>query len=479
MTVRKQQNIDDGVPKNLMAESTIIGAVFIDPDSLLTCGDLKAEDFYLSAHRTIFRVQQKMYERDGAIDIINVTDELVKMKCLEDVGGVAYLSATLDGVPHTPDLKVYAQMLIERKRKREVLDIAERMTKVVLDDSDESADSIISAFDTELLKVVSRNRLNEAVLVKEFTRDVFSTIMTQRAQKRDIVGLTTSIRALDYSLGGLRNGENIVIAGRTGGGKTAFMLQVCAHVASNDNPVHVFSLEMSKEELLMRLAAGVAKLNHLKLKFPTEMQDEDLEKLAAAMAEIERWPLWIDDSATLDINQMQARARIAKKKGAKLFAVDYLQKVQAPEAENVRDRVNIVSDGIRQIAKTNKVPVLNLSQLTRVEKGSKREPQLDDLKESGNIEQDAHTVLLLHIQLGDKGVDDFTGKDKIIIAKQRSGPVGHIRAHFKGSVMRWYERFESDHEEQLPLQEEKGQKGIDFSKIPPQKDGKADATGDK
>jgi replicative DNA helicase len=427
-----------GLPSNLAAERGIIGAVLLrNNDYFAICETLSPSDFTLDSNRIIFTEVAEMMNVGVNVDLITLSEALSKKKKLSEVGGVTYLSGLTDGcVYSTKGLKNWAQSVRDISRRRELIARLNRSVAMCLDTT-ENLEECIGAVEADVIHVMSEDKQNTAKLVKEFSSEVYSQLYLLRSRKTEVVGLSSGLRSLDDATTGLRDGEVVVIAGRPGHGKSSLALQCAIENAKKGVPTGFFSLEMRRDELLLRAASMETKINHLLMRDPRRLDEDEMNRIAESMKEMNEWPLYIDDTGGLHINQLLARARMLVAKGVKLIIIDYVQKVRHSE-KDLRLGTNVVSDSIREFAKNTKVPVVILSQLKRPEGNPNARPTMYDLKESGNLEQDAHVVFLLYRPMDKLG--QFTGEDEAIIGKQRNGPTGSVPIYYHGTLLTFEER---------------------------------------
>lgn len=423
------------MPANEDAERAILGAILLDPKAYTEAAQfLSPEDFSLESHRIMFRRISQMAEASKAIDTVTLTEELARRREVDAVGGVAYVTGLMDGLPRRASIAHYTRIVKEKAQLRGLIAAANAAIFRAAD-GDTPTDIASSLLQT-VLDVEAQAQQSHAVTPKDFMPDVLHELELQ-AQSGGLVGLPTGLEPLDLLTGGLRRGELIVIGAQPGGGKTALACQIVAANADAGNPTGVFSLEMSRWDLGRRFLSAVTPVSASKIRHPGHITREEWLKLADGTAEIARWPVWFDDSGTINVPELLARARmLVSRMKAKLVVVDYLQIVRA-EAKEIRERVGKVADALRQLAKAERIPVVLLSQLRRPQ-SLNDEPSMIDLKESGDIEAHAHMVLLLHTPLAADGKP--TGEDKIIIGKNRNGARGSIPVTFSPHKLRFYPR---------------------------------------
>ncbi len=425
-----ESSIERPLPHNLEAERSILGAVLLDNHVLNTAIEkLKPEDFFLDPHRRIFERMISLGETQQAIDLVTLTENLDRSGELEASGGPAYLAQLLDGVPRTSNIDHYARIVKEKAVLRNLAHVADAIQQQALD-AGEDADVILDRAESFIFQLAEERVRAGLIGVKELVRENYERLERIFSEGRRITGLGTGYARLDNETAGLQPSELIILASRPSMGKTALALNFAENIALRKRePVAVFSLEMSKESLLLRLLASEARVDAHKFR-TGHLAHDDWPKITRALTELGEAPLWIDDSASATVMEMGAKARRLKRdKGLSLVIVDYLQLVTARgRFGNRNEEVSSISRSLKGLAKELKVPVLVLSQLTRAPEREDRKPQLADLRESGAIEQDADVVLFIHRPYFYKSdvPDEDRNKAEIIVAKQRNGPTGSL-----------------------------------------------------
>jgi replicative DNA helicase len=418
------------------AERSILGGILLDNLAYHEVATtLRAEDFGLDSNRKIFFRMAQLMEASGSVDTITLCDALDRNKELQAVGDIGYVAGLIDGVPDRPNLKHYIALVRDASRRRQLDATAAACRERLLNPTETTLDCLNGALDG-IWSIQANAVKAEAQSIKEITPEVLNQMAIERKYESKVVGTPTGIDRLDGMTGGIRDAELWVVGALPGRGKTAFGLQVAMESTGIDEPALFFSLEMTKEQLVRRELAAATDVTALAIRNPKEIEDwprfvED----AAAIAE--KHLLYIDDSPELTTRELLARARLYKQRyGIRLVIVDYLRLVKAPGRET-RDQVANVANSLRQLAKDQNLRVLALSQLRRPANINDK-PTMLHLKESGDIEAHANTVLLLY-----QPVDEFglpTGEDEIIVGKQRNGPLGEIPVHFKKTTLKYQAR---------------------------------------
>ncbi len=438
-------SIERPLPHNLEAERSILGAVLLDNHSLNAAVEkLRSEDFFLPQHRQIFQRMIQLAEHQQAIDIVTLMDDLARRGELDSAGGVAYLSQLADGLPRATNVEHYARIVKEKSVLRNLAFSAAAIQEQALAAGDD-ADVILDRAESTIFQIAEDRVRAGLIGVKELVRDNFERLERIFSEGRRITGLATGYPGLDNETAGLQPSELVILAARPSMGKTALALNIAENVAvRNREPVAVFSLEMSKESLLLRMLASEARVDAHKFR-TGHMGRDDWNKITRALTSLGDAPLWIDDSASSTVLEMGAKARRLKRdRGLSLMIVDYLQLVvptNTGRGTNRQEEVSSISRALKGLAKELKVPVVVLSQLTRAPEREERKPQLSDLRESGAIEQDADVVLFINrpnFYKTDLPEED-RAKAELIIAKQRNGPTGNLNFVFLARHTRFEE----------------------------------------
>jgi replicative DNA helicase len=434
-------NLERPLPHNLDAERSILGAILLDNHALNPAVEkLKTDDFFLDPHRRIFERMIALAEAQQAIDLVTLTEDLHRSGGLEAAGGAAYLAQLVDGVPRISNIEHYARIVKEKSMLRNLAHTALAIQERALA-AEEDADAILDNAESSIFELADDRIRAGLIGVKDLVRDNWTRIEKVFMGGRQITGLATGYPELDRETAGLQPSELIILAARPSMGKTALALNIAENVAvRNRQTVAVFSLEMSKESLLLRLLASHAHVDAHKFRTGFVKHD-DWKKVSESLNELADAPLWIDDSASASVLEMAAKARrLARDKNLALVVVDYLQLVTARgRFGNRNEEVSSISRALKAMAKELKVPVLVLSQLTRGPEKDKRDPQLADLRESGAIEQDADVVLFINRPdfFNKEAPEEERNKTKLIIGKQRNGPTGVLHFVFNNRFTRF------------------------------------------
>ncbi len=439
-------SLERGLPASMEAERSILGAILLDSLLYDQAAELKPDDFSLDAHRRIFSRMRDLQDTGRPVDMITLAEELDRRKEVEAIGGVAYLSSLIDGVPDRPSIEHYVRIVRNKSLLRGLINIAQLAIAEAIDHSDE-AEEVINRAEQGIFQL-SENRLGQGFSdIPSIVKGSFGSLDELYARGQEITGLATHYTMLDKMTSGFQPSDLVIIAARPSMGKTALAMNIAENAAILDGKVvGVFSLEMSKEALLMRMLASHAQVDSHKLRTGF-LGKEDMQKLTHAMEGLMQARLFIDDTPGISVTEMRSKARRLKQQEQRLdlIIVDYLQLMSAvpiggKRFENRTQEVSAISRGLKAVAKELKVPVVALSQLSRApeSRGGDHRPQLSDLRESGSIEQDADVVaFIFREEVYKKDDPDLEGIAELIIAKQRNGPTGLIKLAFKHSSTRF------------------------------------------
>lgn len=425
-------------PNSIEAEQAVLGALLIDHEAINTIvQSVKSDYFYDGRNKLIYEGMLVLYEERKPIDLLTLTHELKKKKQYEKIGGSEYLTALTNTVPTAANIEHYAQILKETYIRRSLITLAASMTDLSFAEDKASAE-LLDLVEQNIFSVSQESIKQGFVHVKEALAESFDKLDELHKKQSAYRGIQTGFVDLDNLLSGLQESNLIVLAARPGQGKTAFVINIAQFVSAvGKNPVGVFSLEMSKEELVDRLLISQANIDAWKLK-TGKLSEDDFEKLSNAMGELAEAPIFIDDTPGITIAEIRSKARrLQLEHGLKLLIVDYMQLVSPGRRfENRVQEVTYISQSLKNLARELKIPVIGVSQLSRaVEHRGERKPQLADLRESGSIEQDADVVMFLYT-----ADEEFTPQRivKINIAKHRNGPVGERELLFRGDRIKFF-----------------------------------------
>jgi len=422
-------------PQNLEAEQSVLGGILLDNQGLNAVLDtISSRDFYSESHRLIFEAMLRLSEHGEPIDLITLSSDLKDQKRLDKVGGAAYLAGLVDNVPSAANIAYYGKIVKEKAILRGLINTAME----ILGKTYEAGADIDTVLDEaeQAIFAISEKKIRPAFFpIKDIVKDSFRTIEDLYARKELVTGVPTGFDKVDDLTSGLQKADLIIIAGRPSMGKTAFALNIAQYVAMQTaTPVCLFSLEMAKEQIAMRMLAATAKVDSQRIRkgFLGEM---DWPKLTTAAGSLSEAPIFIDDTAAITVLEMKAKARRLKAEhGLGLVIIDYLQLMRSGTAKDSREQeISEISRSLKALAKELNVPVIALSQLNRqVEVRTNRRPQMADLRESGAIEQDADVIAFIYRDEVYNKADDNPEKGiaEVIIAKQRNGPTGTVKLAF-------------------------------------------------
>jgi replicative DNA helicase len=433
------------LPHNLEAEKSVLGAILIHNDAFNHAAEyIDAKDFFRAAHAKIFEKMVALSERGDAIDFVTLKEELAKSGELEEVGGPAYIASLADGVPRSANVEYYAKIVKEKSTLRSLIFSA---NKILADayEAEQEPDVLLDEAERQIFSIAEDRMRAGFVPLRDLVHSSFATIEKLQQSRGAITGVPTGFTDLDEMTTGLHPGDLVVVAARPSMGKTSFVLNIAQHIGtSTDMTVGFFSLEMSKEQLFMRMLTSEARIDAHRFRTGI-LTEKDYGRLSHALGTLAEAKVFIDDTASIGVLEMRAKARRLKAEhGLHLLIVDYLQLMQGRgRFESRQQEVSAISRSLKGLAKELGVPIIALSQLSRAPEGrTDHRPQLSDLRESGAIEQDADLVLFIYrpeVYLKEETPPEDQGIAEIIIGKQRNGPIGSVRLSF----LNQYTRFEN------------------------------------
>lgn len=424
-------------PHSTDAEQSVLGALLIDRDAIIAVAEfLDPSDFYEDRHKEIFKACLALYEERVPVDVLTLAEKLKKQKSLKIVGGASYLAALANKVPTAAHVEHYGRIVREASTKRSLMSAASRLVELSFDEAIASGELLDKA-ESEVFSLTQRHLSRGFTAVKAALAESFDRLDELHKQESGLRGVPTGFKDLDDTLAGMQKSNLLILAARPSIGKTSLSLNIAQNVAVKYKiSVGFFSLEMSKEELVDRLLVSQADIDAWKLK-TGKLDEEDFTKLSNAMGELAEAPLYIDDTPALSILEMRTKARrLQVESGLEFLVVDYLQLARSRQLENRVQEVSEISQGLKNLARELKIPVLAISQLSReVEKRGTRKPQLADLRESGALEQDSDVVMFLW-----REDEDNIENIVLDIAKHRNGPLASIKLFFKGDRIKFFGR---------------------------------------
>jgi replicative DNA helicase len=435
LTVKSSERLifDRTPPHSFEAEASVLGAMLLDKVAVTRALEhLDEKCFYRHNHRIIFRAMSKLFEENKIIDPITLSEELRRMDELEEAGGQVYVTELLEAVPTAANVEYHIKIVLEKALLRKLIEVATSLVSESYEEKGEVSD-ILDRAESRIFEI-SQHRVKEGFIsIKNILKSAFELIEALHQRKGGVTGIETGFIELDSMTAGLQESELTVIAGRPSMGKTSFALNLSQFAAIQKGiPVAVFSLEMSRDQVVQRLLCSEARVDGSKLR-TGYLSESDWPKLATAAGILADAPIYIDDSPSSTILEMKAKARRLKSEvNLGLMVIDYLQLIQGPRGmENRQQEISSISRSLKALAKELKIPVVALSQLSRAPEMRKdRRPTLADLRESGAIEQDADVVIFIYRseQYDRTGSEDVA---EIIVGKQRNGPTGTIELYFR------------------------------------------------
>ena len=438
--------LEKGLPANLDAERFVLGAILMDDTYFIqVASSLESDDFSLEKHRRIFARMQDLSNRGERIDRVTVANELMKQGQLESVDGLTYLVSLDDGLPQVFNIESYIRIVKDKAILRRIIYTSQKLIDQCFMGNEEP-DQILAAAEETLLKLGEQQSKDTMLTPRQVIEQVEGGLNVFLDPSRRIKGISTGFLKLDEMTAGLHEGELIILAARPSMGKTAFALNIAQHVATNPQEpktVAVFSLEMSAESLLTRMVCAGARVDQQKFR-AGYLNQEERRRLQAVALQLVEAPIYIDDTPGVTLMDIHAKLRrVQSQAGLGLVVIDYLQLMSSRgRSENRNQEVSAMSRGLKLLAKEMRIPFLVLSQLSRAPEtrpGDHR-PQMSDLRESGSIEQDADLVaFIFREEVYKPDREDLRGLAKLILAKQRNGPIGDVNLAF----LREFTKFEN------------------------------------
>jgi len=431
-------------PQNLDAESSVLGGILLENEAVNQVLELlRPEDFYRESHRKVFRAIVELSDRSEPVDLITLSDFLKSRGELEAVGGTAYLASLADFVPTAANISHYARIVREKSILRSLISTATEIATRGYEEQGNVEEFLDSA--EKVIFDISEKKIKASfVAVGDMIKDTLKTVEKLYERKEMVTGVPTGYSDLDRLTAGLQPAELIIVAGRPGMGKTAFALNIAANAAFTGAGVAVFSLEMAKEQLVLRMLCSEARVDSSKVR-SGYLGERDFPQLAKAAGRLHEAPIYIDDTPAISVLELRAKARRLVRDRSKkigLIIVDYLQLMRGMgTASNREQEISEISRSLKALAKELSVPVIALSQLNRrVEDRSDRRPMMSDLRESGAIEQDSDVIIFIYRdEVYNKSDESKKGLAEIIVAKQRNGPIDTVTLTFLNE----YTRFEN------------------------------------
>ncbi len=422
-------------PQHIEAEQSVLGGILIENEAINRVTEiLDADDFYRDTHRKIFNALINLSERDEPADLITLTNELQKIDQLDSIGGASYLASLIDSVPTAANIQYYARIVKEKAILRKLIQTS---TEIITQSYEDRGDVEVFLDEAErAIFEISERRVRPSFYpIKDIVKDSFKILERLYEKKELITGVPSGFKEIDRLTAGFQPSDLIIIAGRPSMGKTAFCLNLAQYAAIEKKvPIAIFSLEMSKEQLGIRMLCSEAHVEGTRLR-TGYLNESDWPKLTIAAGNLSEAPIYIDDTAALSVLELRAKARRLKSDhGLGMLIIDYLQLMKGrARVESRQQEISEISRSLKALAKELNIPVIAVSQLSRkTEERTGNRPQLSDLRESGAIEQDADLILFIYRdEVYNRSEDNPNrGKAEVIIGKQRNGPIGKIDLAF-------------------------------------------------
>ena len=437
-----EDNLRKVPPQNLEAESSVLGGVLLENEAInLVLEVLRGDDFYRESHRKIFRAMIELSDRTEPVDLITLSEFLKSRGELEAVGGTAYLASLADSVPTAANISHYARIVREKSILRSLINSATAIATRGYEEQGNVEEFLDSA--EKVIFDISEKKIKASfVAVGDMIKDTLKTVEKLYERKEMVTGVPTGYEDLDKLTAGLQPADLVIVAGRPSMGKTAFSLNIATNAAFTGVGAAIFSLEMAKEQLVLRLLCSEARVNNSKVR-SGYLAERDFPKLANAAGRLHEAPIYIDDTPAISVLELRAKARRLVRDRSKkvgLIVIDYLQLMRGMGAASNREQeISEISRSLKALAKELNVPVIAISQLNRrVEDRGDRRPMMSDLRESGAIEQDADVIMFIYRdEVYNPKSDENKGIAEVIVAKQRNGPIDTVNLTFLNEFMRF------------------------------------------
>lgn len=424
-------------PQDIEAEKSLLGSLMLDKEAITKVADiLHGEDFYKRNHQYIYEVIEELFSKGEPIDLISVSSRLKEKNQLDNIGGTSYLTELINTVPTASHVSTYAKIVQKKRILRDLIQAGEEISLMGYDEANE-ADDLLDGAERRIFGITQKNLTQSFLPIKPYLAEAFERIDRISKHQGNVRGISTGFKGLDMTLSGLQNSDLIILAARPSMGKSSLALDIAKNVALKEKkPVGLFSLEMSKDQLIDRLISSESNIDSWKIRqgmLSSEGENNDFTCIQHALGTLSEAPIYIDDASSCSVLQMRAMARrLQASQGLGLIVVDYLQLIEPNNkiASSVQ-QITEISRQLKGLARELNVPVLALSQLSRaVEQRTPKIPRLSDLRESGSLEQDADVVLLIYREDAYREDSPRKGIADIIIAKHRNGPIGRVELFF-------------------------------------------------
>jgi replicative DNA helicase len=430
------------LPQNIEAECGVLGSIIIDPEAIVQVADfLHPDDFYRDAHRNIYEIILHLYEQHEPADFITICDELERRNKLEDVGGASYITSLINQVPTSGNVEYYGRIVERTSILRRLIHAAGQIAAIAYEEGD--ADVALDKAEQLIFGISQKHARSDFSLLRDILSEYMDKLDQLHERRGTIVGVPTGFTDLDRLTGGLQKSDLIILAARPAVGKTSLSLSLAHNAAVKyQQSIAVFSLEMSKEQLVQRLLSMDAGIDQHRLRTGW-IEDDEWERIVYSMGTLSEANIWIDDTAGISTVEMRSKARrLHAQHGIDLIIVDYLQLMQATignkRNENRVQEISEVSRSLKALARELNIPVLALAQLSRaVESRQSKVPQLSDLRESGSLEQDSDLVMFIYRDDVYNPESERKNIADVIVAKHRNGPIGEVSLYFQASQTRF------------------------------------------
>ncbi len=436
-TKQTERVLGKSLPSNIDAERSVLGAILISDDTVSEVADiLQADDFYSPAHQTIFTSILSLAQRGQRIDMLTLQNDLESGSQLDGIGGISYLMELQEDIPSVGLVVQHANIIKEKKVLRDLIATAADVITSCYDSQKDTIDGVLDNAEKKIFQIANKRTASSFVQLDVCLKNTFQHLANVRGLREGVTGVPTGFKQFDEMTSGMQRGDLLILAARPSMGKTTLALNIAMNAAKSGAGVGIFSYEMSAEQLVLRMLSSESGIPHQKIRNALITSDEwvELTNTAAQIAELK---FYIDDSATMSIMELRAKARKLKAKhDVKLIVIDYLQLIHGSRrTENRTQEISEISRSLKALAKELDVPVLALSQLSRqLENRMDKRPMLSDLRESGAIEQDGDVIFFVYRDVIYHPDTEQPDLSEIIIGKQRNGPVGTTYARFSGDT---------------------------------------------
>lgn len=423
-------------PQDLAAERSVLGALMIDREAIIKIADLLApEDFYQESHRQIYGAILDLFSKNEPIDLLTVRSKLKENKGNKDGGSAEYLTDLINEVPSSAHITHYATIIRQKKIRRDLIHASSEINEKAFNETGGDLEELLDNVEQKIFNISQRSQTQKFLHIKDELPAAYERLAKMHSGEGRLRGLATEFTGLDNILSGLQKSELMLLGARPSFGKTAFALDIARQVGANNNPVGIFSLEMSRDQIIDRFISAQSQIPLWRLRTGRINDDSEFQMIQESLDQLDKMPIFIDDTPSPNVMQIRSMARrLQIEHGLSLLIIDYIQLIQSrSNSDNLVQQVTEISRGLKSLARELNVPVLALSQLSRdVDKRDTKIPRLSDLRDSGSLEQDADVVLFIYRK--DRDRQDLPEEEKniteIIIAKNRNGPLGSVKLRF-------------------------------------------------